>query len=387
MSSEGKNTLGNHPIIVILGAISACIAIFAFCTGIQNIKQIFDGISFPHNSSFTPIPAVKPTAADIVTGNWVQVGLPEDTISDIKIVTDNLIYVSTYGFQHGVFKTDNGGKQWYAINNGLGSLDIFEITLVNNDENTIVAGADTGIWGTRNGGKSWQPLASGHPKGDDHIYGVAAISSTVYMVVEANWRGYLTKDFGKTWEDIRNDTFLWDYSVDQVTTTQSPLQTVYMSGYVAIFRSDDGGATWNVASHVGQNYTISDIVADPSSVSIVYVCSGNGNRRFSNEGITVSEGHGLYISKDGGGSWSPINNGLPNQGMKTECSSIAVDKSNSAKIFVGMNGQVYVSENRGESWKQLSTLPNTISSVTSIAVFGQKVCIGTNKNGLWCILY
>jgi photosystem II stability/assembly factor-like uncharacterized protein len=400
MSSSG-NKLSDHPVIIILGVISACIAIFAFCTGIQSITQIFGKLTqgsgnSPSSNPFTPIPSAEPTAAEIVAGNWVQVGLPGDTISDVKIVNENLMYASTLGFQHGIFKSDDGGKNWRAINNGLGNLDIYEMSLMNGDQNILIAGSDSGIWATKNGGQIWQPLASA--SADQHsvlaqlsILSVSTTSSSIYIVGTANYGGYVTRDFGNNWLDLRDvayqatkDDIFWNVSLQHSTTSQNPSPTIYLTGYDNLYRSTDDGTTWIRIAHVGANYNVADIVADPTNASIVYSCTGN--RDYSYQSITFDKGYGLYISTDSGGSWLPINNGLPNQGNETECTKVALDSSNTQRVYVAVNGQVYVSENKGENWKQLAVLPDKLGSVTAMAVYGQKICIGTNQNGVWCTL-
>ena len=116
----------------------------------------------------------------------------------------------------------------------------------------------------------------------------------------------------------------------------------------------------------------------------MYVCTGK--RGLGYQSITFDKGYGLYISTDGGGSWLPINDGLPNQGNETECSKVALDLSNNQRVYVAINGQVFVSENKGENWKQLAVLPDKLGSITAMAVNGQKICIGTNQNGVWCTL-
>lgn len=389
MNSNGNNKLSDHPIIVILGIISACIAIFAFVTGFQSIRQIFTDINMGTDNNgqksepFTPIPYAEPTPVEIVSGNWTQVGLPSDTISDIEIVSDSVIYASTWGFQHGVFKTNDGGKQWIAINNGLGNLDVYEIALMNG---SLLAATDNSIWASRDSGDSWQAIALEYPESNLAILSVSTTTSTIYMAGDMNYGGYMSRDFGNTWQEIEytvnNEAIFWNVSLQHVTTTEN---TVYIAGYENIYRSNDDGATWSRVAHVGANYNISDIIVNPSNSSIIYACTGI--RDVDHNGISFSAGNGLYISKDSGGSWLPINNGLPNQGNETECTKISVNPNNTSQIYVGMNGQVYISENNGTSWKQLSVLPSDIGSVTALAVSEQKVCIGTNENGIWCILH
>lgn len=405
MSSSGKK-ISDHPVIIVLGVISACIAIFAFCTGIQSITQIFSKLNqgfgkAPSSNSFTPIPSTEPTSVEIVEGDWTQVGLPGDTISDLEIVNENLIYASTFGFEHGIFKTDDGGNKWYAINNGLGNLDIYAITLMNEDKNTLIAGSGLGVWATQNGGQTWQPTPPAGAESDYYgiarlrIYSVATTSSSIYIVPSGGrlmWGNvYVSQNFGSTWESLEkfstqagNDTIFFNGSTKLVTTSRSPSPTIYIAGDEDLFRSGDDGVTWYPIAHVGSNFNIADIVADLSNSSNVYVCTGN--RIYGNQSISFDSGNGVYISSDSGGSWLPINNGLPNQGNNTECTKLALDTMNSQRVYVAVNGQVFASENKGEDWTQIGVLPDELGAITAMAVYGQKICIGVDQNGIWCTL-
>lgn len=72
MNSNGNNGLGNHPVVVILGIISACIAIFAFTTGFQSIKQIFTS----GEGGFVPTaqPSTEFSLSTTTCGAFVDIG-------------------------------------------------------------------------------------------------------------------------------------------------------------------------------------------------------------------------------------------------------------------------------------------------------------------------
>ena len=277
MSSNG-NKLGNNSVIVIIGLIAACITICVFVTGYQSLTQIFVKLhqgfgNLPLSKSFTPIPSAEPTPAEIVSGNWTQVGLPQDIISDIEIVNENSMYVSTWGFQHGIFRTDDGGKSWHAINNGLGNLDIYEITLMNGNGNILIAATDQGLWATRNGGQAWQSISLAKSTNDvslpDSLFSVSTTSSSIYVVGEYYGGGYVSRDFGGTWQLLRDieynanhDNILLNVALQHTTTSQNPSPTIYLAGDENLFRSTNDGSSWMAIAHVGSNYTVSDIVAD-----------------------------------------------------------------------------------------------------------------------------
>lgn len=391
-TQNNRNWLQDNPLIVLIGLIASCIGIFVFVTGIENIRQMLQivphAITTETPLTYLQIPSPTPTQPQVIAGQWTKVGLWEDTVSDIVIVAPGLIYASTYGYNHGIFKSNTSGQSWKAVNNGLGNLEIYGIDAL--DADTVIAATEMGLYITRNGGQSWRPAGPTDLQ-DLTMLDVAFLQQSspyIYAVGAANYGAFVSRDWGSTWKNVEYEGLFWNVSLQHVATGTNPSPTIYLTGYGEVYRSSNGGQSWLRVANVGANYDIADIEVDPTDSNTVYVCTGS--REFSGYyGISVDPGNGLYKSQDGGGSWEPINNGLPNQGHETECSSVYVDRTNNQNVYVGMNGQVFVSNDGGMSWVQLSRLPQDIETVTALAVDGinRRVCIGTNKQGVWCIAY
>ena len=77
----------------------------------------------------------------------------------------------------------------------------------------------------------------------------------------------------------------------------------------------------------------------------------------------------MYRSRDGGDSWEPLTDGLPQQGayMGVLRSALDCDQLDPCGVYVGTTaGTVYVSNNGGDTWTQL---PCTLPRVLSVTVF------------------
>jgi len=119
-----------------------------------------------------------------------------------------------------------------------------------------------------------------------------------------------------------------------------------------IFRTDDGGSTWEPITDDLTHLPIGHIVFDPTDPNVIYV--GTGDVNISG---TVWVGNGVYKSSDGGESWSYL-------GLE-ECrivSKIVVNPQNSQQLFVGTMGNpfeannnrgLYRTDDGGLTWEQV----------------------------------
>ncbi len=118
-----------------------------------------------------------------------------------------------------------------------------------------------------------------------------------------------------------------------------------------VWKSVNGGATWDPVFDKQPSPAIGAVAIDPRNESVVYAGTGESNPRND-----VSYGDGLYKSTDGGKTWSNI--GL--RGTR-HISRIVIDPKNPAHLVVGALGDVfadspdrgvYVSYDAGRSWRK-----------------------------------
>ena len=145
-----------------------------------------------------------------------------------------------------------------------------------------------------------------------------------------------------------------------VVTVNPQDENIIYTGFSGggVFKTTDGGATWNPIFDDQVFLAIGDIVLDPVDPNIVYVGTGDVNIN----GYTFL-GDGLYRSMDGGDTWTNL--GLVDQRI---ISKVIIDPTNSNNIFASTMGQPFVrDENRGlyrstdngSNWEQVLFLSDS----------------------------
>ena len=141
---------------------------------------------------------------------------------------------------------------------------------------------------------------------------------------------------------------------------QGPLWSA--GGERGLYKSTDGGATWNklLGDGLGNNevddqYTgVSEVHLDPRDPDVVYAVSW---QRFRNVAVLMDggPGSGIHKSTDGGATWRKLTEGLPDEDMGKV--GFAVSPQNPDVVYATIElahkkGGFYRSENGGESWEK-----------------------------------
>jgi photosystem II stability/assembly factor-like uncharacterized protein len=128
-----------------------------------------------------------------------------------------------------------------------------------------------------------------------------------------------------------------------------------------VYRTRDGGRTWQRVLFVNDDTGCADIAMDPSNPDILYAAMWQFRRQpwvFSSGG----PGSGLYKSTDGGDTWKRLTSGLPAGDLGRCAFSVSPARPERVYAFVeSRNSGMYRSDDRGESWTLLSTASGIIS--------------------------
>jgi photosystem II stability/assembly factor-like uncharacterized protein len=228
-----------------------------------------------------------------------------------------------------------------------------------------------GVWKTEDAGATWNPITDGFVKTGS--VGAIALAPSDPRVVyvgmgEADIRSnfshgdgvYKSVDAGKTWAHIgladsrqigRIAVHPRDPNVAFVAALGSPFGPNQERG---LFRTRDGGATWEKVLFVDDKTGAVDVVIDPVNPLIVYASCWPVYRR-PWELYSGGKGSGPYKSVDGGRTWTALTNGLPT-GM-TGRIGLAVSPSRPERVWAiveAADGGLYRSDDAGVTWQRMN---------------------------------
>jgi photosystem II stability/assembly factor-like uncharacterized protein len=224
----------------------------------------------------------------------------------------------------------------------------------------------SGVWRTENNGVTWEPVfekeatvsvgdiavAQSHP----HIVWVGTGEATCRNSVTIGDGVYKTTDAGKTWSNMGLKE---SRHISRILINPADPDIVYVAamGHLwgtneerGVFRTLDGGQTWDKVLYVNEKTGIADLAMDPSDPLILYAAAYEHQRRpyhYKSGG----PGSALYKSSDGGHTWNRLTKDLP-QGVLGRI-GIAVSRSAPNVVYSLIeheDGGIWRSEDRGESW-------------------------------------
>ena len=253
------------------------------------------------------------------------------SVASSGVVGDPLTYyMTTTG--GGVWKTTDAGNSWKNISDGfmktgsVGAIDVSE-----SDPNVIYVG-----------------MGEHAPRGVMTSYGDGVYKST---------------DAGKSWQKMGLDL---TRHIANIRIHPSNPDIVYVAAQGAVhgaskergvYKSVDGGKTWRKVLFVDNNTGCSSLSMDMTNPRILYAAMWD-HRRLPWQVISGGPGSGLYKSTDSGETWTKIQNGLPKELGKM---GISVSRANPEKVYAIVEsdtekeqGGLFVSDNGGKSWSRIS---------------------------------
>ncbi len=241
------------------------------------------------------------------------------------------------------------------------------------DRNVYYFGATGGgVWKTLDGGKTWKPVSDGSFGGS---IGAVAVSSWDPNVVyvgggEKTLRGnvshgdgmWKSTDAGKTWTHVglpesRHIPRIRIHPRDPERVYAAVLGHLYgPNPERGVYRSLDGGATWQRILHVSDGAGAVDLAMDPTNPRILYAALWQVHRTpWSLE--SGGEDSGLWKSTDGGDTWNELSDkpGFPRGPLGII--GIDVSASNPENLYAiveAEKGGVFRSKDGGDTWAKVN---------------------------------
>lgn len=231
-----------------------------------------------------------------------------------------------------------------------------------------------GVWKTTDGGVYWQNVSDGF-FGTPSIGAVAVAPSDSDVVWVGTGEGcvrnnvvqgdgvYRSTDQGQTWErrgleESRHITRVRIHPDNPDVVLVAALGDIFgPSAERGVFRTTDGGRSWERVLFVDETTGAADLYLDPTDPSVAYAAMWEAVRR-PWEMVSGGSGSGLYRTTDGGDSWVRIsdNPGFARSlmGRMGVAGSAAAPSRLWALVEAGGDdGGLYISEDRGESWERI----------------------------------
>ena len=238
----------------------------------------------------------------------------------------------------------------------------------------IYAGAaGGGVWKSNDGGVSFNSIF------DDHAQSIGAIGidpndpdNTIYVGTGETWTRnsvslgdglYKSTDGGSNWEKLG---FEKSERIANIIVNPNNSQEVYVgvlgalwsdSDERGVYKSSDGGATWERLLYINPKTGCADLAMDPSDPNTLYASMWEFRRTawsFESGGANSA----LYKSTDGGATWNKIHSGFPEGDLGRL--AIAVAPSNPQVLYTAIEAEVterkglYRSNDGGANWEQLN---------------------------------
>ncbi len=230
-----------------------------------------------------------------------------------------------------------------------------------------------GVWKTNDYGRTWRPIFDDQPSGS--IGAVAVAPSDPNVVYVGSGEGiarpdlstgdgiYKSTDAGRTWTHLGlHDGQQIPYIIVDPRDANRLFVAVLGHPYGpnperGVFRSTDGGRTFQNVFYKDENTGASDLEFDPKNPDVVYACLWETRQGPWENGAWSGTSGGIFKSTDGGTTWKPLTKGLPDEGVVQ--ADVAIAPSNPNRLYASVASPrevgIYRSDDAGESWTRITT--------------------------------
>jgi photosystem II stability/assembly factor-like uncharacterized protein len=235
-----------------------------------------------------------------------------------------------------------------------------------------VGAVNGGVWKTTDFGRTWMPIFDHEATGSIGALGVAPSDPKVIYVASGEGLHrpdlsvgdgiYKSTDGGATWTHLglRDGQQISQMAVD----AHDPNRVfVAVAGHPygpnperGIYRSTDGGNTFEKILYKDENIGAGDVKIDPSDSNIVYATLWEAREGPWENGEWNGTGGGIFKSTDGGQNWQPLAGGLPNGIVQAY---VAIARSDPKHLFASVatkdKVELYRSADGGDTWTIATT--------------------------------
>ena len=301
-----------------------------------------------------------------------RMALPQTGLSSILLSVALALPVAAQGSARATQPADSlNNLKFRNLGPSVAGGRVAAVVGVPGDRNVYYVGAAAGgVWKTTDGGDSWEAVFKDQPTASIGAIALAPSNPNVVWVGtgEGNPRNdvvdgrgvFMSPDAGKSWQ------FMGLGDVGQVSRividpANPDVVLVAALGHVwapnperGVFRTADGGKTWQKVLFVNDTTGAADLVMVPGNPRVLFA----GMWQFVRhpwELVSGGAGSGVYRSKDRGLTWQRLTEGLPPSPLGRI--AVAVGPTNPSHLYALVEtkqGMLWDSKDQGDHWKKVS---------------------------------
>lgn len=274
------------------------------------------------------------------------------------------VYAGT--FDHGLFRTRDGGQSWQPAGRGISYERVLSVAVSPAQQadgiSVVFAGTEpSSLYRSEDGGETWQdspalrdlpsaPTWSFPPRPwTSHVRWIApSWSNPDLLFVGIELGGVMrSPDSGRTWEDRKPGSYHDSHAV--LTHPKTPAR-VYEAAGGGVSMSDDGGATWREVDDGMDRHYVWGLAVDPADPDLWYV-SATHNARYAHGDRGSAEA--LIYRRRSSEPWQALDGGLPSP-LPVMPYALLTPIDRPGEVYAGMRtGAIWHSSNTGDDWRRL----------------------------------
>ena len=287
-----------------------------------------------------------------------------------------LVLLSGFGFSQQLDPNLYNGLRWRMIGPHRGGRSIAVSGVEGQPNVYYFGGVGGGVWKTMNGGITWEPIFDSQPISSIGAIAVAQSNPSVIYVGsgEADFRSDLTygngvyksTDAGHTWKNIGLTA---SQHISRIAIDPHNPDVVFVaamgsaygpSAERGVFRSADGGATWQKVLFKDENTGAIDITLDPDNPQTMWAALVHEQRPPWSAYPPATTNGAIFKSTDGGTEWKPITGGGLPEGDWGRVGLAVARGTHGQRIYALIDtkeGGVFKSDDGGQAWLRIGKDP------------------------------